>query len=832
MNHRTKTSDKRPQRKNLAQAIRELFFGGTAGRTGRGTGQGERYRGRSLQIHPSLETLEGRALMAVVADVGSDAAATLPANTATPSTVQVAMAHGPRHNDADAEDVDNDGSCTATDVLSVINTINANSASSTASFVDVDGDGACTASDVIRVINRINSGNTQRPKPTPSTPTSPVAAGEVRSMDGTGNNVTNTTWGSVGVDLLRTAPAEYGDGVSSVAGAGRPSAREISNSLSDQEGASLLNAQKLSAMSYAWGQFIDHDLDLTPTGGTDVLKIAVPTGDPSFDPLSTGTQGIYTSRSIFDAATGTSTSNPRQQVNTISAFLDGSMVYGSDATTAKTLRTLSGGLMKTSEGNLLPLNDVATLGAGNTLGMANDAHIVSSDKLFAAGDVRANENVELTSLQTLFVREHNYWAAKIAAGDATLTDEQIYQKARAIVIGEIESITYNQWLPAILGRSVAPYKGYNASVNPGIANEFSTAAFRFGHSLLGDDIEFLDNDGNEVVDEIPLAAAFFNPDVVKETGIDPLLKYLSSDTAQELDTKVVESVRNFLFGPPGAGGLDLASLNIERGRDHGLADYNATRVAYHLPAVTSFAQITSDTALQAKLKDLYGTVDNIDLWVGGLAEDHVAGGNLGPTFTAIIADQFQRLRDGDRFWYEGVFTGQQLNQIRNTTLADVIQRNTDVTGLQNNVFYFKVAAEGQVYVDLNADGKQNGRGEVGLGGVEVQLLDEEGAVLATTKTGRDGKYRFDRFGGTGDYSVQVILPTNAKLTTEGSLDLHLSAGGQVAGGLNFGLSLTGTTTPTPKPPKPAPPPTHPKPRLAAADGQAAWSAAVDSVFGG
>lgn len=776
-----------------------------------------------------LEALEGRALMAVVADLGSDTAAMLAAST---TTMEVAMSPAPRHNDADAEDVDDDGNCTASDVLSVINAINANASGNSKGFLDVDGDGQCTATDVMRVINRINSGSTQRSKPTPSTPTSPVGAGEVRSIDGTGNNLTNAAWGSVGADLLRTAGADYGDGISSLAGADRPSAREISNAISDQAGETILNATQLSAMSYAWGQFIDHDLDLTPTGGTDVLKIAVPTGDPSFDPLSTGTQGIYTSRSVFDAATGTSTDNPRQQVNTITAFLDGSMVYGSDTKAATALRTLSGGQMKTSEGNLLPLNNAATLGAGNTLGMANDAHIVSSDQLFAAGDVRANENVELTSLQTLFVREHNYWAAKIAAGDATLTDEQIYQKARAIVIGEIESITYNQWLPAILGRSLAPYKGYNAAVNPGIANEFSTAAFRFGHSLLGDEIEFLDNDGNEVADAIPLAAAFFNPDVVKETGIDPLLKYLASDTAQELDTQIVESVRNFLFGPPGAGGLDLASLNIERGRDHGLADYNSTRVAYHLPAVTSFAQITSDTELQTKLKDLYGTVDNIDLWVGGLAEDHVRGGNLGPTFTAIVADQFQRLRDGDRFWYEGIFSGQQLNQIRNTTLADVIERNTDVTGLQNNVFVFKVAAEGQVYVDLNADGNQNGRGEVGFGGVEVQLLDEEGGVLATTKTDRNGKYRFDRFGGTGDYSVQIVLPTNAKLTTESLLDLHLSAGGQNVRGLNFGLSLTGSTTPTPKPPKPLPPPGHPRPRLAAADATADWSAAVDRVFGG
>ena len=102
----------------------------------------------------------------------------------------------------------------------------------------------------------------------------------------------------------------------------------FSNIIADQGSADIISDRSLSAMVYAWGQFIDHDLDLTPTGGTEPFNIQVPTGDPYFDPNSTGTQVIPTTRSVFDPHTGTSASNPRQQVNTITSWLDASMVYG------------------------------------------------------------------------------------------------------------------------------------------------------------------------------------------------------------------------------------------------------------------------------------------------------------------------------------------------------------------------------------------------------------------------------------------------------------------------------------------------------------------------
>jgi peroxidase len=599
---------------------------------------------------------------------------------------------------------------------------------------------------------------------------SPLSSGfpaAIESINGTGNNLQNPTWGSAGVDLLRIAPAAYTDGISSPAGADRPSARAISNAVAAQApGVDILNNRDLSAFVYAWGQFIDHDLDLTPTG-TTAFNIAVPAGDPQFDPTGTGTAVITLNRSVTDPATGTSTSNPAQQPNVITAFIDGSMIYGSDSARAAALRTFQGGLLATSAGDLLPFN---TAGLPN----ANDAHIFPDSQLFLAGDVRANENVELTALQTLFVREHNYQAGLLAAAHPTWTDEQLYQGARAIVIGEIQSITYNEFLPALLGNNaLSPYHGYSASVNPGITNEFSTAAYRFGHSAVGNDVEFLDNNGSDVAPDMSFAQVFFNPAVVEQTGIDPILKYLASDDMQEIDTKVVDPLRDFLFGAPGQGGMDLASLNIQRGRDNGLASYNNTRIALGLKPAKTFADITPDPSLQAELQQVYGTVDKVDLWVGGLAEAHVNGGSLGQTFTRIIADQFQRLRDGDRFFYLNQFHGQQLWAIQNTTLADVIERNSTTTNLQANVFYFSTSISGRVTAVVN------GR-LAGLSGVTMQLLDSTGAVVATTTTAADGTYKFDQ-PGMGTYTVMEVAPNGNTPTKTVTLTR-----GQAITGIDFG----------------------------------------------
>ncbi len=208
------------------------------------------------------------------------------------------------------------------------------------------------------------------------------------SIDGTGNNVKNTQWGSTNEALLRIAKSEYSDGVSSLAGGDRPSAREISNVLADQGDSDVISGRNLSAFVYAWGQFIDHDLGLTPTGSTESMSIPVPKGDPYFDPMATGLKVMKTSRSIYDASTGTSVTNPREQVNTLTAWIDGSMIYGSDKSVTDALRTMQDGKLKMDSNGMLPLNNKANFPNGG-VPLVNDAHRVPDDQLYAAGDVRA-----------------------------------------------------------------------------------------------------------------------------------------------------------------------------------------------------------------------------------------------------------------------------------------------------------------------------------------------------------------------------------------------------------------------------------------------------------
>jgi hypothetical protein len=499
-----------------------------------------------------------------------------------------------------------------------------------------------------------------------------------RTIDGSNNNLSDHEMNAADIELIRITESGYSDQVSAMAGVDRPGPRDISNAALYQSD-SKLTKKRASDFLWPWGQFLDHDVDITDGAAPEeLMPIAIPTGDPQFDPDSTGSQVMNFNRSIYEAS-----SNPRQQLNEITGWIDASNVYGSDQERATELRKMNGsGKLKTSKKGLLPFNTAGLSNAGG-----------NSDKLFLAGDVRANEQIGLTTMHTLFVREHNRLAKQIKQKNYRLSGDEIYQRARRMVAAQMQVITYKEFLPVLLGKNaLSKYKGYNPNVDARISNEFSTAAYRLGHSLLSPKILRLNKNGKETRHgHIPLRNAFFAPQILTEqSNIGPILRGLASQKCQDLDLLVVDDVRNFLFGQPGQGGFDLPSLNIQRGRDHGLLSYNETRKKLGLAAVHSFADISSDPDVQTRLQNAYDNVDQIDLWVGGLAEDHIGDALVGEVFYVILKDQFERLRDGDRFWYENNFWGNDLRKIKKTTLAKVIKRNTNVGNeLQKNVFIVK-----------------------------------------------------------------------------------------------------------------------------------------------
>ena len=492
---------------------------------------------------------------------------------------------------------------------------------------------------------------------------------EFRRFDGKCNNLDNPDWGSADSALLRPyAVANYVDGISQVDDVDRPNPRAISNAVVAQP---ELRPNPLGAtdMLMQWGQFLDHDLDLTHMDSDDPLPINIPAGDSHFS------GEMPFDRSVYDHASGMTT--PRQQVNAITAFVDASQIYGSDQATSDALRTFSDGKLKMS-----------VTAAGALL----DMKTVDGKLEFQSGDERVNEQIGLTSMHTLFNREHNRLAGLLATEHPDYDDETLFQHTRKLVGALMQAITYNEFLPQLLGSAAPePYSGYDAEVNPGIANAFSTAAYRFGHSTLSPQLLRLDENGLEVAaGHVALKNAFFNPYLLLNPlggGVEAVLRGLVTQQGQEIDPHLVDDVRNMLFGPPVDVGFDLAALNIQRGRDHGLPSFNAMREALGLGAYEDWTDAVFMPGAKEALMSIYDDVDDIDLWVGGLAENHVDGGMLGAVFAAIVSDQFTRLRDGDRFWYQnGQFEDEWLAYIEASTLSDIIMRNTDISGLQANVF--------------------------------------------------------------------------------------------------------------------------------------------------
>jgi peroxidase len=597
-----------------------------------------------------------------------------------------------------------------------------------------------------------------------------------RTLDGSGNNVFHPTWGQAGTQYLRVAKPNYADGIGTMVSG--PSPRYISNRIFNDVGQNLFSENDISQWGWLWGQFIDHDIG---------LRDETPAEDASmpYDKLDKLESFTHTSGSLgfarTPAAPNTGVNSARQQIDTLSSFIDGSQVYGTTAARLDWLRNgpVNGNPADNAASLLMtPDNYLPRVTARGNAATAPPMDLMGAlmgtpNRAVVAGDVRANENAALTATHTLFAREHNRIVAALAG--APLTQEAKFQIARRVVGAEIQYITYNEFLPT-LGVRLNGYRGYQAGVNPTLSNEFAAVGYR-AHSMIhgefeptvpagtytedqlnnvfpAEGIEVERNDDGTVTLVIPLVIAFGNPDLLEQIGESRFLLGLEEHQYKN-DEQIDNSLRSVLFELPAPNGQtpascvapvikpscftlvsDLGADDVQRGRDHGMPSYNDLRRAYGLAPVRTFADITGEASdqfpadpkindghpiddpeildftelrdadgnviplgsdeaqeeavvgtrrapLAARLRAIYGNVDNVDAFVGMVSEKHVQGTEFGPLQLAIWKKQFEALRDGDRFFY---LNDPVLNTITQTygityrhTLAEVIKLNTGLT---------------------------------------------------------------------------------------------------------------------------------------------------------
>ncbi|XP_040568625.2 LOW QUALITY PROTEIN: salivary peroxidase/catechol oxidase [Lepeophtheirus salmonis] len=531
-----------------------------------------------------------------------------------------------------------------------------------------------------------------------------------RSVSGICNNLDHPSWGSAFMPFYRFLPADYSDGIQSIRrstmGGPLPSPRKISAAIHKKSSA---ETNQFTMMVMQWGQFLDHDLTSTPqTRGfndsilqccngdganlrdsdlhPDCMPIDIPHDDYFYS--SFGARCMEFVRSSPSARLGC-TLGPREQVNQITSFLDGSNVYGSSEDDEKSLRLYISGKLRYTDLHIRK----ALLPPLESTVANEECHITTKNlHCFHAGDQRANEQPGLTGMHTIWLRFHNHIAQKLSRLNTHWEDEKIYQETRKIVGALLQHITYNEWLPVILGPKVLEifelklltkeyYKQYNKSVNPTIANAFAAAAFRFGHSLVKGSISRCNKEFKTVPFFVKLHKEFNNPMNLHNFGsVDRILLGLLTEKAAKRDEFISEELTNRLFQIPLTHyGMDLASLNIQRGRDHGIPSYNVWREQCGLKRFNRWSEAFSVIAPSTieRLSGVYEDFDDVDLFTGGLAEHRVAGGLVGPTLACILGQQFLNLRQGDRFWYEngdhpGAFSKEQLQEIRRVTLSGVI----------------------------------------------------------------------------------------------------------------------------------------------------------------
>ncbi|XP_044765941.1 dual oxidase 1-like [Coccinella septempunctata] len=543
---------------------------------------------------------------------------------------------------------------------------------------------------------------------------------EYEGYDGFYNNLARPDSGAIDKPLLRRWPADYEDGTYLPSGRNRPNPLELSEKLLKGDIGTHSRTGKNALLVFFGQQVVEEILDAQrPACPPEYFNINIPKWH-SYTKVPGHTE-LPLLRTRYDQRTGLNPNNPRQQLNEITPYIDGGLFYG-------ITKQWSDSLRMDENGNIHPNGSLASSHDGlfpayNTqrLPMANPPppfhhklfitqhETAEVSRFFKLGNPRGNENAFLLTFGIMWFRWHNYIAETIKKLQPDWSSEEIFNEARKWVIATQQHIIVDEWLPALLNKKLPRYKEYDPSINPQIDQFFQAAAFRFGHTLVTPGVYLRDyiRKGckhrfntwkNAAVrtcnifwrpqDPILTPEAENSKDFV---DIDRLLMGMSVQLCEEEDHKIIEDLRGNVFGPLEFPRRDLMAINIQRGRDHGLPGFNAARKAFGLAPVnfSHFQHLPS--TIQKELTTLYNSPDDVDVWVGGILETRDGPGEL---FETIILDQFRRIRDGDRFWFEnkenGMFSQEDIARIRELKVYDIIMAVTKMDAEDVPEFPFNV----------------------------------------------------------------------------------------------------------------------------------------------
>ncbi|ROR98011.1 heme peroxidase [Sinobacterium caligoides] len=549
-----------------------------------------------------------------------------------------------------------------------------------------------------------------------------------------------------------------------------PAPRAVSNAINDIQPLRY-SQQQLSLMFVIFGQFLAHDLvdeevDLGEFTTTGDFRDANTAGYPGLY-YSPDDSGILNYENAIDSElvvdgdvylamqASKCVKNRRggcEFTNRVTHLVDASNIYGSDKDQAAGLRSFTGGLLKTASYDIpvfgapdfvppVHLDNLPVTyadGCNNLRKVLTELTHTPDEVVTCVGDSRGHENVMLTAIHVIWMREHNRKALELALKYPTWSDEKLYQEARKYTSALYSKIVYEDWLPALLGsqsNKMKAYQGYSPWIDSRIDLAFSSSAFRVGHSMIPERVMPQDACLNSTINapapfnSLQLAGGTGGPfnifvllGITK--GVDPVLRHMALTTAFEIDTRVENAIRNI---PTRNVLFDTLATNLNRARMNGIESYLQLRWLYNkevnnkiygLPGcpasqwftstndpLSCFTHLTGKDSDQLQLAEtlqtLYGKVKKIDAWVGLMSEPHVENSSVGHTLANMFVDQFSNLRDGDRFYYKNKhFDTVALATIESTSFADIVQRNSDIKRLPSNAF---VSPLPSVISDYKAD---------------------------------------------------------------------------------------------------------------------------------